>query len=416
MFKPTFFFKTFIKVSQKNLKMEEKLQTENEKEAFGWFPLEKISKKELNLDITLRCGQAFRWKKIDSLGLWTGIINSTVFELKELSNGEIYFRAFKSSSSSSSSSSSVNLSSLILIESKEELKEKKDCLKDYFRLDICLESLMNHWSKSDDNFDGVRFIGLRLMKQDPLECLFSFICSQNNNISRITKMIDSLCSNYGTFLGSRHSINFYSFPTLLQLKHATEKELRGFGFGYRAKYIVQTCKQLLEKEDENWIYSLKNVDYPTKKNELLKFYGIGRKVADCIALFSLDQFDIVPVDTHIWKIAKKYIPSLKTKSLTDSSYQQIGDFFRKMFGPECGWAHTIMFANELSFFKEKSEYQIENNGKKKRKKSNENKTFSEKEKEEAEEKEKEKEEEKKEKEEEKQNNVRKNIRKRRRKN
>ena len=36
-----------------------------------------------------------------------------------------------------------------------------------------------------------------MLRQDPLECLFSFICSSNNHISRIHGMVERLASNYG---------------------------------------------------------------------------------------------------------------------------------------------------------------------------------------------------------------------------
>ncbi len=70
--------------------------------------------------------------------------------------------------------------------------------------------------------------------------------------------------------------------------------------------------------------------------------GVGNKVADCIALFSLDCSGTVPVDTHVFQIAQKlgYVKGLsKTATLNEKLYITIGDAFRKVFGEKAGWAH-----------------------------------------------------------------------------
>jgi N-glycosylase/DNA lyase len=88
------------------------------------------------------------------------------------------------------------------------------------------------------------------------------------------------------------------------------------------------------------------------QSELEKLPGIGKKVADCIALFSLRQGEAIPVDTHVWHIACRWDPSLlKSKSLTPSIYKRVGDLFREKLKIEAGWAHQILFAAELPQFK-----------------------------------------------------------------
>ena len=42
------------------------------------------------------------------------------------------------------------------------------------------------------------FAGARVLRQDPVECLFQFVCSSNNHISRIHGMVERLCRAYGT--------------------------------------------------------------------------------------------------------------------------------------------------------------------------------------------------------------------------
>ena len=93
------------------------------------------------------------------------------------------------------------------------------------------------------------------------------------------------------------------------------------------------------------------------QNQLMLMPGVGRKVADCVALFSLDQTEGIPVDTHVWDIAlRDYDPllSLKgAKSITPAIYEEVGEVFRKRFPRKAGWAHSVLFAAELPEFRVK---------------------------------------------------------------
>jgi N-glycosylase/DNA lyase len=116
----------------------------------------------------------------------------------------------------------------------------------------------------------------------------------------------------------------------------------------------------------SWLKSLPEKPREVVQQELVSLMGIGknstvqlennvflgRKVADCIALFSMNKLDVIPVDTHVWQIAQTYMPSLRKKKLNDAVYLEIGEFFRGLFGSYTGWAHTLLFAAELSFFKD----------------------------------------------------------------
>jgi len=304
----------------------------DKKESLRWKPLKLSSADELRLGVTLNCGQCFRWKRLPD-DSWSGVIGGNAFLVKETPEDILYYHVNPSKNDSDESSRAI--------------------LADYFQLSkYSLTNLFEHWSKQDSEFKNcaVRFRGLRLIRQDPLECIFSFICSQNNNISRITKMIDSLCSSHGTFLCENQGNKYYQFPKLDQLLKIEEEELRDLGFGYRAKYIVKAAQQIEEKGSE-WLKSLRTSPKKEAHKQLLELMGIGRKVADCICLFSLDKLECIPVDTHVWQIAQRYLPRLKAKRLNDQIYEEIGEFFKTKFGNECGWAHTILFANELSFYK-----------------------------------------------------------------
>lgn len=114
-------------------------------------------------------------------------------------------------------------------------------------------------------------VGIRMLRQDPVENLFSFICSSNNNISRISQMISKLCSHYGDLVGHVEGIPFYTFPHVDKMMDI-EDHLRELGFGYRAKYICQTA-QLLHIRGLDWLYSLRDVSYDEAKTALLEFSG-----------------------------------------------------------------------------------------------------------------------------------------------
>lgn len=297
--------------------------------------LEKTSR-ELRCSFTLVAGQSFVWSPKEGVdNEWVGVIGKSVLSIKETPKDTKYR----------------------VLYSPYSAEENQELLNDYFRLNFNLRKLYKTWSK-DEHFSKIsaNFPGIRILREPPLECLISFICSSNNNIKRITKMLSTLKENFGSHLCTVDGIDYYAFPTLDQLTNATEEFLRESGFGYRAKFIVRTVEMLQEKE-ENWLLNLRGKDREFIQKELCQLFGVGRKVADCVALFSLDCLDVVPVDTHVMKIATRdygdrFKPT-KAKSLTKTVYNEVGDFFRSIHGEHAGWAHTILFCADLAQFKNK---------------------------------------------------------------
>ena len=241
-----------------------------------------------------------------------------------------------------------------------------------------LQDLYQEWS---GQCDRLRIIassipGVRIVDQDPWECLVSFLCSSNNNIPRITKMLHAIRREYGEPLctitsdslgegkilvdsssDEEHEV-FYSFPSLEKLKEcATEDDLRSkCGMGYRAKYLIKTMAILDSLGGESYLQELRTITDPVVVQEkLIQFQGVGRKVADCVALFSLRQCDAIPVDVHVWNIARRDYGAdalmHTTKSLTPTIYKQVGDLFRTRFPNKSGWAHSLLFVAELPSFR-----------------------------------------------------------------
>ncbi|CAL1268838.1 unnamed protein product [Larinioides sclopetarius] len=323
---------------------------------------------ELNLDVTLAAGQSFRWSKSNK-DEWFGVISNLVCSLKQDAKGNLLYKILNTASQESDESYEESKSTKKRPRKRPKIVKNattqncnfsstnhKEILNDYFNLNFNLEDHYTLWSKADENFMSVAKIhkGIRILRQDPVENLFSFICSANNNIPRITSMVGKLCSNYGEKLLQMDDQTFYTFPTIDRLAaDDVESKLRTLGFGYRAKYINQTAKILLEEKPSGWLENLRNVSYKEAHKELLTLSGVGAKVADCICLMSLDKYDAIPVDTHIWQVTlKDYMPHLKnSKTLTNKIYQEIGDFYRERFGKYAGWANTVLFASDLKMFK-----------------------------------------------------------------
>ncbi|NXU06478.1 OGG1 lyase, partial [Buphagus erythrorhynchus] len=218
-------------------------------------------------------------------------------------------------------------------------------LRDYFQLDVGLSALYHAWGAADPLFHKVAkdFPGVRVLRQDPVECLFSFICTSNNHISRITAMIERLCQAFGRRLCCLDSRPFHAFPSLSALTGAdAEARLRALGFGYRAKFVSGSARAIAEGLGPEGLCQLRTAPYAEARRVLCALPGVGAKVADCVCLLSLDKAEAVPVDTHVWHIARqRYGVALGGKSLTPRTYQEIGDFFRGLWGPHAGWAQAV---------------------------------------------------------------------------
>ena len=146
--------------------------------------------------------------------------------------------------------------------------------------------------------------GIRVLRQDLWEMIITFLISQQNNISRIRGCIERLCARYGEKMEAGDT-EYYSFPTPQQLSGATEEELRGLGMGYRARYIVETTRSILDGEVSlEKLYQMKY--YRRARKELMKLSGVGEKVADCICLFALHHMDAFPIDTHIRQVLDEH--------------------------------------------------------------------------------------------------------------
>jgi N-glycosylase/DNA lyase len=363
-----------------------------------------VPPEELRPSNTLTTGQCFHWKVVYP----TTTINNASMPISAWGThdatewvGTLRLRLFDSTESiiivireTPTTTLYRSLTTIPSSNNNNNEEELRRALLDYFQLETSLPKLYEEWSLNCPRLAVIAkcIPGVRIIKQDPWECLVSFICSSNNNIPRIHKMLANIRKEYGRPLLTIPTIDidydgnddqsitttlqqyyqFYSFPSLEELfSQATEKDLRSkCGMGYRADYIIETMKILLQRngDDDNddksnqrgEIYLrdvLSNIKDPTElQTKLCEFKGVGRKVADCVALFSLRGDECIPVDTHVWNIAIRDYDTdgiLKTnvKSLTPTNYKLVGDIFRKRFPNRAGWAHSLLFVAELPSFR-----------------------------------------------------------------
>jgi N-glycosylase/DNA lyase len=227
-------------------------------------------------------------------------------------------------------------------------------IKHYFGLDDDLQKISAGIGRDEHIRNALSaFWGLRIIRQDPWECLVSYICATYKNIPAIRRMLLSLSSRFGekTALDGR---TFFKFPTPEKLASTTEKDLWACGLGYRARYVLGTSKRIFENDFE--LERLSQLPYEQAKKQLCGFAGVGHKVADCVLLFSLGKLEAFPVDRWIARvILNHYVQQLprelaqklsKREGFSNSEYAQLNAFGREHFGEYAGYAQEYLYHYE----------------------------------------------------------------------
>ncbi|KAF7323056.1 N-glycosylase/DNA lyase [Mycena chlorophos] len=307
-----------------------------------WLSLP-IAKSRLNLSAVLPSGQSFRWN-IDGQ-TYSFCLGDRVVFLKQDAD-KLYYRT-----------------TLPQPFTRERLcaaeAETASWINDYFNLHVDIDALYARWQARDTAFARIstRFAGIRILRQDPFENLISFMCSSNNHVSRISSMVKKLCTNFSPCLLSEDGVEYHPFPTPQALSApGVEKTLRDLGFGYRAKFIQKTAEMLVEAHGDavhKFLAGLRVAETDVAREELLKFLGVGRKVADCVLLMSLDKHNVVPVDTHVYQIAvKRYKFKGSAKAtMTPKLYAEVNAHLVDVWGGEyAGWAQSVLFVSDLKAF------------------------------------------------------------------
>lgn len=232
----------------------------------------------LDLDNTITCGQIFRFQQEKDKS-YTIILSDRVINIK-YENNTLY------------------IDSNILDNLENIIREYLDLDRDYI-------SIMNNIKNKDKNLIECvnNSKGLKMIKQNPLECIISYIISQNNSVRNITKSLNLISEYFGEKVIYKENI-YYLFPKLDKLIKLKEEDFRLCKVGFRDKYLVNIIKSIYNNELD--LEKIKEMDSNEALEYLKSFKGIGTKVASCILLFSYQKFDVFPVDTWVKKFMKEY--------------------------------------------------------------------------------------------------------------
>ena len=241
----------------------------------------------------------------------------------------------------------VNGTNILKIDKKAEIESFQNSKVDFFRETDDMTKIIKSISKDKIVKDAVKkFQGMRILRQDPFQCLISFIVSSNSNIPKIKFCLENITKKFGK-KELWEGLEFYLFPKPQKLAKASLVDIKSCGVGYRDSFIIQAAKMIASKEID--FQNLKKMNYYTAKEEICKIPGVGNKVADCVMLFSLDKLESVPLDRWIIRILSKYYNDkfeIKTKTITPKQYDTLHQKIIEHFGPYAGYSQQFLFKSE----------------------------------------------------------------------
>ena len=182
-------------------------------------------------------------------------------------------------------------------------------LTSYFRLDEDMDAVYSTLSSLDPYIATLAnaYPHLRLLRQpDPWECTVSYLCSANNNVPRIKHIVEGIAQKLGRRLELNGDIR-YTFPTPEAVLQAGPDSLREMRLGLdRHNKIFEAAQSVCMGKLDLPCLAHPETPYDEAKRQLMQCRGIGPKIADCIALFSLNKLEAFPVDTHVKKAATRH--------------------------------------------------------------------------------------------------------------
>ncbi len=254
---------------------------------------------EINLPLTLDCGQAFRWENFSD-NMYCAVAYGKETRVKRTDSGLLFIGTPK--------------------------EDVENIWADYFDLNTDHEEVLRRLCQDDYIKEQYRNFGtLRILNQEPFETLVSFIISSCNNIPRIKGIIKKLCEGFG-----EKTENSFTFPSPETLAVKTEDDLAFLRAGYRVPYILDAARRVAEGETD--LEAIKKMSEEEARKELMKIKGVGKKVADCTMLFSLGFRDVYPVDRHISRATEEIYP----------------DGLPSFFTPHSGLAQQYIFLSRIS--------------------------------------------------------------------
>ena len=265
--------------------------------------------------VSINSGQVFLWEKRGDV--WYGIYGERIIRFS-VTNGKVDFAVFP---------------------------EDGSCEQNVFRLDDKITEIFTEISRDAFVRKLVKiYPGLRLMRQEPHQCLFSFLCASNTNIPMIRRMLRALTRKFGKRV-KVDGVEFFTFPSPSEIKGKSINDLRACGVGYRAKAIRAAADAVVSGRLD--FDALKKASYEDARKELLGIYGVGPKIADCVLLFSLEKLDAFPIDLWIGRVLRNHYGWLQDKEsrekVTEHQYYELSGVARRYFGRYAGYAQQYLY-------------------------------------------------------------------------
>ena len=265
----------------------------------------------IDVENSINSGQVFLWRK--NKGFWYGVNGQDILEINK----------------------------------KGKIKSFKNCKTDFFRNNDNFDEIIKSISKDETVKSAVKkYPGLRIIKQDPFQCLISFIVSSNSNIQKIKTNLENISQRFGERVEYKNQ-EFFLFPDAKKLSNASITEIKNCGVGYRAKFIKEASQIFVSEKIV--VDELKRNSYFDAKKKIRVIPGIGNKVADCVLLFSLDKLESFPLDRWMIRILEKYYSKkfqIDTKTITEKQYDILHEKIVDYFGPYAGYAQQFLFKME----------------------------------------------------------------------
>ncbi len=268
--------------------------------------------RDYDLAATLASGQAFRWRERG--GAWEGVVSGRWIRLRQTDEG-------------------------IHAETAAPQNDWR-WLVDYLQINADLPAILATFPDDPPMSAAVNACrGLRLLRQDPWECLASFICSSTKRIVQIQQIIALLCERFGepvAALDSRAAGVNFSFPSVERIASASEVNLRGCKMGFRAPNLLATARRVASGGLD--LERLRSLSCAEARAELVDLSGVGPKIADCVLLFAYGFQDAFPVDVWVRKALRElYFPRRRVKP------SRLARFAATHFGPWAGYAQQYLF-------------------------------------------------------------------------
>ena len=266
--------------------------------------------RDYDLATTLTCGQVFRWQRHDQC--WTGVIGTRWVRLQ-------------------SDQSSITAETALPVSDWA-------WLTDYLQLSLPLDTVLRTFPDDEPMRAAVAACrGLRLLRQDPWECLASFILSSTKQIAQIRQIVSLLCERYGEALAVPAAcppVN--AFPSAARLARATEAELRACKMGFRAPYLLAAARRIADGQFD--LARVQSLPLEVARAELMTLPGVGLKIANCVLLFAYDFSSAFPVDVWVTRALRHLYFRRRRVPLA-----RLHRFAGSHFGPNAGYAQQYLF-------------------------------------------------------------------------